>query len=431
MMAAMQDFAPPLLLQFVATVVLAFVLGLELHGYRRAQDEGVGFGTTRTLTLIGAAGFVLWLLDGSAPHLLYLAGLLALALWLAVDLARRDAVPAARSGDGGALLPAVIALLAYALGPLVRTQPEWLVAAVLVVGILMLSEKPLIRRFSDAFPASEGVPLAKFLIIAGLVLPLLPPTTLPGLPTLAYRTVWMAVVAISGLSYLGYVAHRYLWPRAGVLVTGLIGGLYSSTAVTIVLGRQARGDAALAAQAPAAIVLAIVVMYLRLLALIALLGYFGIARALLLPYGVVIAGSLLLALWLWRRAGTDAAASAPVQLGPRNPLDLPIALLFGALFVVFSALTQFVAAHFGAGALKIMSLLVGLTDINPYILALVAQHASIGAGTVVDGILIASVSNNLVNSGYALLLSRQKRLLPVAAWFALCLLVALLWTGWL
>ena len=184
-MNIMHNALPAPLLQFVATVVLSFVLGLELHSYRRSQDEGIGFGTTRTLTLIGALGFVLWLLDGvpagvEAPSIpqhpatggtaaavasalpgtrgLYLAGLLALAVWLAVDLWPRVARSTRAAGppadNGGALLPSLIALVAYALGPLVLTQPDWFVAAVLVVTILMLGEKPLIRRLSDAFPSA-------------------------------------------------------------------------------------------------------------------------------------------------------------------------------------------------------------------------------------------------------------------------------------
>ncbi len=487
----MTDALPPLLLQFAATVLLSFVLGLELHSYRRSLDESIGFGTTRTLTLIGALGFVLWLLDGvpagvEAPPIpqhpatggtaaavasdllgtrgLYLAGLLALAVWLAVDLWPRVARSTRAAGPpadkGGALLPSLIALMAYALGPLVLTQPDWFVAAVLVVTILMLGEKPLIRRLSDAFPSAEGVTLAKFLIIAGLVLPLMPASPLPGLPTLSYQKVWLAVVAISGLSYLGYLAHRYIWPRAGTLVTGIIGGLYSSTAVTIVLGRAARTDAGIAAQAPAAIVVAMMMMYLRLLVLIALLGHLGTARALLLPFGAIVSGSGMVAYGLWRigsRSGSapgrgapqhdtlkpmpvrpqaDSSPSAsPAQSGKStelsNPLALPIALLFAALFIAFAAITQFVTTHGGAATLKLLSLLVGFTDINPFILSLVATHGVVAPQLMIGAILVASVANNLVNASYALILARQRLMLPVVGWFALCLAAVLLWTGWL
>ncbi len=418
---------PALLLQFTATVVLAFVLGLELHGYRRAQDEGIGFGTTRTLTLAGVAGFVLWRLDGSAPRMLYLVGLAALALWLAVDLARRAAAPVVPHGDGGALLPAMIALLAYALGPLVMTQPGWLTAAAVVVGLLMLGEKPLIRRVSDAFPSAEGVTLAKFLILAGLVLPLMPAAPVPGLPGITYAKVWMAVVAISAISYAGYLAHRYLFPQAGTLLTGLLGGLYSSTAATVVLARQARTDAGMAAQAPVATLLATAMMYVRLWSLIALLGHTAAALRLALPFGLLLAGTLALAAWLGRHGRDRSAAGAPAHPDPRNPLDLPVAFLFAALFVVFAVVTRYVTADYGAAGLHVLSFAVGLTDIDPFVLSLLAGHFRVGEAAIVGAVLIASGSNNLLKALYALALSRRRTMLPAAVWLGLTLLLSLAW----
>ena len=421
----MNGAVPALLLQFGATTVLSFVLGLELHSYRRAQDEGVGFGTTRTLTLIGAAGFVLWLLDGSQPRGLYLGGLLALAAWLAVDLARGE-----RAGTGGgALLPGMIALLAYALGPLVQTQPQWMPAAVLIVAIAMLAEKPLIRRISDAMPVSEGVTLAKFLIIAGLVLPLLPDTPIPGLRQITYSKVWMAVVLISAISYAGYLAHNYLFPKASTLLTGLLGGVYSSTAATVVLARQARQDAALASQAPAATVLATAMMYLRLWLLIALLGHRDAALRLVAPFGLLCALSLAVTWALWRRGGNSSAAATP-RLDSRNPLDLPVAFVFAALFVFFAALTDFVTTRFGVGCLNALAFLVGFSDIDPFVLSLLAGHFQVSDTAVIHAVLIASGSNNLLKAGYALVLSRRRSMLPAAAWLALSLLLSLAWV-WL
>ncbi len=428
----MDAVLPPLLLHFAVTVILSFVLGLELHGYRRAQDEGIGFGTTRTLTLIGAAGFVLWWLSGDTAGGLYLAGFGALALWLAVNLAADrwcDQTPP--KDRGGALLPALVAVLAYALGPLVLHTPDWFVAAVLVVALLMLAEKPLIRRLSDAVPSSEGVTLAKFLILAGLVLPLMPASPLPGLPELTYDKVWMAVVAISGLSYLGYLLHRYVFADAGTLLTGLLGGLYSSTAATVVLARQARGDAAVAAQAPAAVVLASAVMYVRLFVLIVVLGHADAARALALPFALLLLSSLAVTWLLWRGARREPAPAATLDAGPRNPLDLPIALLFAGLFVAFAAITQFVTAHFGSGGLRLLAVLTGLTDIDPFILSLLAGRGGLSLPLVVGAVLIASGSNNAVKAGYALALSRRRAMWPAAIWLAATFVMSFAWALWL
>ncbi len=422
----MHTTLPPLLLEFAATTVLSFVLGLELHSYRRAQDEGVGFGTTRTLTLIGAAGFVLWLLDGQHPRGLYLAGLLALAAWLAVDLARAQG-----AGPGGELLPGVIALLAYALGPLVQTQPPWMPAVVLIVAIVMLAEKPLIRKISDEMPVAEGVTLAKFLIIAGLVLPLLPDTPIPGLPGISYAKVWMAVVVISAISYAGYLARAYLFPRASTMLTGLLGGIYSSTAATVVLARQARRDAALAALAPAATVLATAMMYLRLWAVIAVLGHRDAALRLAVPFGGLCAASLAVSWLLWRGAAHAGAGAASPSLDTRNPLDLPVAFLFAGLFVAFAALTDFVTGHYGVGGLNVLSFVVGFSDIDPFVLSLLAGHFQVSPTAVLDAVLIASGSNNLLKALYALVLSRRRSMLGAAGWLVASLLASLAWVAWM
>ncbi len=422
----MTDTIPPLLLQFATTTLLSFVLGLELHSYRRTQDEGIGFGTTRTLTLIGVAGFMLWLLDGSSPRGLYITGLGALTVWLAMDLARHSA---AREEGGGALLPSVIALIAFALGPLVLTQPDWLVAALLIVAILMLAEKPLIRRLSDAMPMSEGVTLVKFFILAGLVLPLLPNTPIPGLVDITYSKVWTAVVLISTISYAGYLAHAYLIPNAGTLLTGVLGGIYSSTAATVVLAQQARTDMGIAAQAPAATVLATAMMYVRLWILIALLGHWSAALHLALPFTLLLGGSLGVTWWLWQRGRRQAPNATKTTLVAHNanPLNLPVAFLFAGLFVAFAAITTFVTQHFGATGLHILSFLVGFTDIDPFVLSLLAGHFQVSETAVTTAVLIATGSNNLLKAGYALGISRQKTMLPAASWLGLTLLFSLGW----
>ncbi|MGA8277387.1 MAG: DUF4010 domain-containing protein [Rhodanobacteraceae bacterium] len=350
---------------------------------------------------------------------------------MAVELVRwpNVATPVPRSGPGGdaggVLLPSIIALLAYALGPLVLTQPDWLVAAVLIVAILMLAEKPLIRKLSDALPASEGITLVKFFIVAGIVLPLLPDTPIPGLTDITYAKVWMAVVLISSISYAGYLAHTYLFPKAGTLLTGMLGGVYSSTAATIVLARRSRTDTTIAAQAPAATVLATAMMYVRLWIVIVLLGHGAAAVRLALPFGLLLLSSLGVTWWLWRRGLAKSARTAQAKLGPNNPLDLPVAFLFAGLFIAFAAITQFVTQHFGATGLHVLSFLVGFTDIDPFVLSLLAGHFQVSDTSIVGAVLIASGSNNLLKAGYAVGLSHQRSMFYPAAWLVLTFFLSL------
>jgi uncharacterized membrane protein (DUF4010 family) len=415
---------PPLLAGFAGTIALAFITGLELHAYRR-RDNGqsvqiaLGFGTTRTITLIAASGFVLWSL---APVVPFCVGLAVLGGLLALDYRQKLA-----AGDAS-LLVSVIGVLAFLLGPFVLTAPVPVTAALVVVILFALGEQNWIRRFSDAFPAEEGVTLGKFLLLAGLVLPLLPDSDVLGLAGITYTKVWTAVLLISGISYLGYLTHRYLFPRAGTLLTGVLGGLYSSTAATVVLARAARAEPEQAGLAPAAVIIATAMMYARLLAVITLLGHIDAARALLIPFGGFFVVSLVLAFLLARRAKPDNPAAASHPPVSKNPLDLPIAFVFAGLFVAFAAITNFVTARFGAGGLHVLSFAVGFSDIDPFILSLLDGKFQVSEAATVTAVLIASGSNNLLKASYAVILSRQRAMLAAAGWLALTLLLSLLYS---
>jgi uncharacterized membrane protein (DUF4010 family) len=421
----MNGILPPLLAGFLATVALAFIVGLELHAYRRRGDGVVvpvalGFGSTRTITLLAALGFVLWVV---APVVPFSVGFGVVGLLLVFDYRQR-----LKSGDAS-LLPAVIALLAYALGPFVLVAPLVVVAGLVVLILMTLGEQAQIRKFSDAFPAEEGVTLAKFFILAGLILPLLPDADIPGLPGISYTKVWTAVLVISGISYLAYLAHRYLFPRAGTLLTGVLGGMYSSTAATVVLARAARGAPADAALAPAAVVIATGMMYARLLVVIVLLGHADAALALALPFGGLCVASVALAgVLIWRAKGAPAAEHEPVSA---NPLDLPVAFLFAGLFVAFAAITNFVTAHFGAGGLHVLSFAVGFSDIDPFVFSLLDGKFAVSQAAVVSAVLIASGSNNLLKACYAMGLSRSKMMLPAAIWLVVTLGISVAYAAFL
>jgi uncharacterized membrane protein (DUF4010 family) len=210
-----------------------------------------------------------------------------------------------------------------------------------------------------------------------------------------------------------------LFPRAGTLLTGVLGGLYSSTAATVVLARAARADPATAALAPAAIIIATAMMYARLLTVILVLGHEDAALKLSLPFGFFFLISVALAAFLaWRAKGTPQTTHEPVS---SNPLDLPIAFLFAALFVAFAALTDFVTTNYGANGLHLLSFVVGFSDIDPFILSLLDGKFQVTESAIVSAVLIASGSNNLLKAAYAITLSRQRQMLPAAAWLALTL----------
>ena len=410
---------PPLLAAFIATVLFGFVIGLEVHSYRRANSHDLGIGTTRTLTLLALSGFVLAALD---PHLwLFTAGLLAISGLLAMQYWKQLGV-----GEQS-LLPTLIALLTYLIGPLALQQTLWLLILYVVVVLLVLGEKPGIRRFSDLFHSTEATTLAKFMIMAGLILPMLPDHPIATFVSVTYYQLWLSVVVVSGISYLSYIIQTYFFPNSGVLLTGVLGGLYSSTAATIVLSRRAQSATADKPLYTPAIILASTMMYLRLLALILILGHAAIALQLAIPFAVIIVLSLVAARMRYQPATAPVTPADSGNAPVRHPLEFSTAVLFAILFVFFAGLTQAVVAHYGTGGLHWLSFIVGFSDVDPFILALLAGKYSLDLNNISAAILIATASNNLLKAAYTLAIVRNRSVLPAALWLVFIGIISLVY----
>lgn len=396
----------PLLLQAGLALALSFMVGLQFHSSQRGETPGTEFGTTRTLTLIGFAGFLTRALDPSG--ILFGLGFVALAAWLALYYQSR-----LRAQDAS-LLPPLVGLLVYLLGLLAIVAPPWFTAAYAVTIVFFLSAKPRIQAFADKLASQEVATAAKFLIMAGVVLPLLPDRQIADFVSVTFRDVWFAAVAVSGVSYLSYLAGTYVFRQPNPLLTGLLGGLYSSTATSIVLARHARGQPGNRQVSPA-LMLASAMMYVRLWALAALLAPAALPR-LTAPMLVAAACTILAALVLarLRPAAGDAAPAAE----PRHPLEFQVALLFAGLYVVFATAAGYVTAHYGEVQLEVAAFLVGFTEIDPFVLSLLSSHGGISLHAAVDAVMLATAGNNLLKAGLAAGIARNRSVLPASLWLA-------------
>lgn len=410
---------PSTFVAFVATALLGFLVGLELHSYRREAGPDLGFGTTRTLTLIAVLGFALWLIDPS--RIAYSVGLASLAALLMIYYWRRT-IESKLS-----LLPILIAILTYGLGAVALTQPVWFLILLVVTVIVMLGEQPGIRRLSDAFPGDEAVTLAKFLILLGVVLPLLPAQPL-GKPFggLTYRDIWLAVVAVSAISYLSYVAQRYLLPRRGLLLSGVLGGLYSSTAVTAVLARRARETSANPLGLQSAIIVATGMMYLRLWVIVAVVGHWPFAVSLSAPFASAFLACMAMSYILERRAAGASSAADAI----RNPLELPMAFLFAFLLVIFVAASQYALERFGSSGLNTLALFAGFGDVDAFVLALLTGKFPVTAAVLTKAMILVTATNNALKAGVILAMARRRALLLAISWLLGLAVVSVLYGLW-
>ena len=375
-------------------LALAVFLGLAFEEIYKRDAPAVP-GGIRTFPLVALAGALLYLVE---PHhaLAFVAGLLALAAWLHAFL--RVEPPQTRPGRT-LIIPAAN-LLVYALGPIVLTQPPWVAIGATVAAVLLIEARERLHGFVRLVPPDEILTAGKFLVLAGIILPLLPDTRLiAAAPVTPYR-VWLAVVAISGLSYLTYLVQRYLPMKGGALVPALLGGLYSSTVVTVVLAKRQGEAAAPRPGLSAGIVAATAIMYPRTAAIIAFFSL-KLAVALLPALAFLFIAGLLFAWWEWRR--TERGSAQNLAIPAANPLQLTTALVFTALYLGVSLAIAWVEGVFGQAGIFALAALSGASDIDPLVLSL-AQGAApaMGLPAAAAAVLIAASANNLAKAGYAL-----------------------------
>lgn len=414
---------PPLLVQFILTIAFSFVVGLEFRRYLHLAKETntennhkPHFGSTRTFTLIGVLGFVLNALDNS--HVLYAVGLLLLGFLLLLFYWRLTATA------HFSLFGNLLALLIYTIGPIASSFPNWFLVSFVVLLILILNEKPLIHRISEQLANEEIVTLAKFLIMSGVILPLLPDEAIAPLLPVTYYKVWLAVIIVSGFSYLSYLVNSYFFKNRSLMITGLLAGLYSSTAATVVISRRAYDSPEQARQVSSALIMATTMMYLRLLVIIFLFDK-SAGLLLLLPFVSIIIVSLLVIVGLLtvRNHSTDLHQAASVK----HPLELSTAIAFALLFVIFTFITQYITSQFGSHGLNFLAVVVGFTDIDPFILALLSGKFAVANTAIVSAVILASGSNNLLKAAYAIALARNKSVFFAAAWLVFLFALSILY----
>lgn len=284
---------------------------------------------------------------------------------------------------------------------------ELAVALGIVIAAVLAYKRPLhglVRRLSwdDIFAG------LRLLIATFIVLPLLPNRALDAWGALNPYSLWLLVLLISSLSLVGYVASRSLGPERGVVLTGLTGGLVSSTAVTLAFARQSRDDQGrVTVGLGCGLVLAWSVMFVRVVAEVAIVNPNLLMRV-AVPFGAMGAAAVLVAWGLWRRMpepGGDVPQAGAVSL--RNPFSLTEAAKFGAFFALVLLGVKVVQQRSPGEGLYLLAGLAGLTDVDAITLSM-ADYARSGDGDVaVNAIVIATLANTVVKSMIAAVLGSR------------------------
>ncbi|MGH8764181.1 MAG: MgtC/SapB family protein, partial [Burkholderiales bacterium] len=301
------------------------------------------------------------------------------------------------------------ALTIYLVGALVSHEQFWIATALSVASVLLLELKTVLEGLAKRVAPQNILTFTKFLLLTAVILPIVPNEEFTEFHLNPFKT-WLVVVAVSAISYGSYVIQQLARAKGGVILTAILGGAYSSTVTTVALARKAshEGEPRLFS---GAILIASGMMYLRLAVLLALFSR-PLTAVLALPF-VLLACVAIAIGWLWSRSSGPGSGGVAQDIESKNPLELRAALLFAGLFVMLSMATQLVVGWLGTGGVYALAVVMGVTDVDPFIMSLTqAAQSDTSVATAATGILLAAASNNVVKGIYAFTLAPRGTGMP-------------------
>lgn len=335
---------------FITSLSIGLLIGLE-----RERKEAPKAGL-RTFALVAMFGTLAALLsDKLGTPWLFVAGLLAVsAMIIAAYL--ND-----RSIDADPGTTTVIALvMTYGLGAMVWYGLTKLALMLAISVTALLYFKPELRGLSQRMTRSDLVAVLQFSVLTFIVLPILPDQNFGPYDAVNPHQAWLMVVLISGISLSGYVALKVIGTRYGAPLLGVLGGLVSSTATTLIYAKNGKTSPAAANLAAAIIIIASTVVLLRLMVLSALLSETALTH-LLIVLGCGLLTGIAAAIYVWRKMDTTSELHIPVT---SNPAELHTAITFGLLYVAVLFCSSWMMDVAGSQGLYIVALISGLTDVD-------------------------------------------------------------------
>lgn len=381
-----------IILQLAAALAVGLLIGLERGWKERESEEGERVAGVRTYALIGLLG------GGSAMVSVQLgAVVLGLAFVAVAGVMVAAYLADFRRNDRVGITSLVAGLLTFMLGALAGLGEMAIAGAAAVVTTLLLGFKPVLHGWVNALERRELYATLKLLLITVVLLPILPDRSYGPWDALNPYELWWLVILVAALSFVGYFAIKLAGTGRGAMMLGLLGGLVSSTALTLHFSRLARDHEQATPVLASGILLASAVMVPRMVVLVALLDP-ALVVPLVVPAAVMALVMVVPALVTWRRTSTPEDMAAPMK----NPLELKAALTFGALLAVVVFLAEALKAWFGDAGVLAMAFASGAANMDAATVSLARLgRGDLAPAVAVTGIILAAAVNGLVKGGMA------------------------------
>ncbi|KPL06677.1 hypothetical protein AMJ86_07555 [bacterium SM23_57] len=397
-----------LFIRFGASIAIGFMIGLQREFAKGRQEQILPAGE-RTFALLGLVGCLASLIsDELNSPIPFFVIIFIMGIYIVVSYY----VSAAEGRIG--LTSEVAAMIAVLIGALCYWGYLALAVAIGIVTTLLLSLKVETDRFVRALTREDIKAALELAVISAIVLPVLPNRSIFEIPFDVFNPfmIWLMVVFISGISFLGYVAIKVVGPERGIGLTGFLGGLVSSTAVTLSFSERSKIDKDLAKPLALSITIAWTVMFPRILFEVGVLNL-QLLKIVWIPIVAAGLAGLIYCGYLF----FSHRASEKGDLEFSNPFDLGAAIKFGLLYGVVLLVSRVSQYYFGDKGLFLSSIIAGFADVDAITLS-VAELTKTGGVTLETGsqaIVIAAMSNTLVKGGIAIMggsRSLRKAILP-------------------
>jgi uncharacterized membrane protein (DUF4010 family) len=398
-----------LFIRFGTAIAIGFMIGLQREYAHGVSGREIIAGE-RTFALLSLSGFLgaMLAVELDSP-LIFFGAVLVLGAYAMVghivDATQRDRI---------GITSEVSILLAVFIGALCYLGQLALAAAIGIAATVLLSLKLETDRFVRTLTREDIVAALQLAVISAIILPVLPNQAFWDAPfdVLNPFKIWLMVVFISGISFLGYVLIKFVGPKQGIGLTGLLGGLVSSTAVTLSFSERSNKEIRLAKPFALAITVAWTVMFTRILVEVGVLNR-DLLGIVWLP--LVAAGLVGLAYGIFLFFSQRAEESGDVEFS--NPFDLGAAVKFGLLYGVVLLVARAAQINLGDTGVFLSSIVSGLADVDAITLSLAELSLSGGLElhTAARGMVLAAMSNTVVKGGIVMVgggLALRKALLP-------------------
>lgn len=367
-----------------AVIFIGLLIGLERE-HSRSKDQKI-FAGIRTFPLIGILGFLTALTASLTSEWVYVAVMFGFSGLLITAY-----LTAARDGRLGGTSE-VSAFLVFILGTMVYYGYILLPAIIAIVITMFLSLKIQLHTFVGKVSGEDIFATLKLAIISIIVLPLLPDRTFGPLDVLNPRLIWYMVIFISGISFVGYIFIKLLGKDKGIVLTGLLGGLVSSTAVTFSLSKKSKLQPLLSYNYGVGIVLASSMMFIRVLIIVMVLNA-ALVSNLWIPLIVFTIAGYVISRMMYKKASRNELTDIEIS----NPFELKSAFVFGIIFAVVIFGAKAAQVYLGNQGIYAASALAGLTSVDAIVLS-VTKLSSVDMLYAVaeKAIIIALISNTIV-----------------------------------